>query len=226
MTEYDYFINKYFPETESNQFYDKIYQLVCKNNLLTDTYLKYSDIQANAISRIFLERYKWGLNKILLYVPINEGIGINGCVRYTIEQFLKFLYAICFTYDMNKINKTSYRHLKEDLKLRDNSIRIKQGNLEILYTYYAKYSNDVHDKNEDIECVEFLEEILKGTNEFVEQVYSDLIKVTKVYDEIMIHFLKLTKDKLSMAEMQRMKRTLSNKQFEKIELLMKNEENI
>jgi hypothetical protein len=218
--EYKEFVDKYFPFSKYHTLYNDVYNIICKNNILTDIYLKYSNIEINQENILFLQRYKWGLNKILIYLPVNDGIGINGCMRYSIEQLLKFLYSICFNYSADKINKTSYRHIKDDLKLRNNSIRVKNENLEYIYTYYAKYSNDVHDKNTNNQGIGFLETILKNDSKFINQVHTDLINLTKQFDAIMIYLFNITLNNLSLAETHQLQRILSAKQYSKLISLM------
>lgn len=58
MNEYDIFLKKYFPQINNNPLFNDVYKLVCKNNILTDIYLKYSKINAER-NILFLNRYKW-----------------------------------------------------------------------------------------------------------------------------------------------------------------------
>lgn len=223
MTEYEEFIDKYFPKTQKNFLYNDIYRIVCKNNVLFDIYFKYSNIKKDTNEEFFLKRYMWGINKILLYIPLNDGIGINACIRYSVEQLLKFLYSVCFEKTINKINKTSYRHIKEEMLLRESSFRIEQESLEYLYTYYAKYSNDVHDKVNFFKEITFLEEILNDKNTFIKQVYNDVTNITKQFDIIMIHLYQISIDKLTLGEKHRVQRLLSHKQYERVFSLMEKE---
>lgn len=220
--EYNDFLNTYFPQTKSHPYYSNIYNLICKNNILTDIYIKYSNIENDNDNIVFLQRYKWGLNKILLYLPLNDGIGINACMRYFIEQLLKFLYSICFSLSVDKINQTSYRHIKDDFKKRNKNISIKDQDLTFLYTYYANYSNDVHDKNTTTQEIGFLEEILKSDNKFIKQVNNDLFKVTSHFDKIMINLFNITIDNLSLGEAQRLQRHMNSKQYNTLVSLMNN----
>lgn len=57
-----------------------------------------------------------GINKILIYLPLNDNIGIFSCMRYSIEQFLKFIYSIYLNDSVEIINKKGYRHIKERIK--------------------------------------------------------------------------------------------------------------
>lgn len=52
--------------------------------------LKYINLNVaytNMEKLVFYRRFRDGINKILLYLPINEEIGIYACMRYSIEQF-------------------------------------------------------------------------------------------------------------------------------------------
>lgn len=135
-------------------------------------------------------------------------------------QLLKFFYSIFFNLTINDINKTSYRHIKDDLKNREATIKLDQKDLEVLYTYYAKYSNDVHDKSTSSQEIGFLEEILKGDNRFIKQIYNDLLKLTKQYDKIMINLFSIVTNDLTLAELQRIHRYMNSKQYTNLLSLM------
>ncbi len=135
-------------------------------------------------------------------------------------QLLKFFYSIFFNLTINDINKTSYRHIKDDLKNREATIKLDQKDLEVLYTYYAKYSNDVHDKSTSSQEIGFLEEILKGDNRFIKQIYNDLLKLTKQYDKIMINLFSIVTNDLTLAELQRKHRYMNSKQYTNLLSLM------
>ena len=133
---------------------------------------------------------------------------------------MKFFYSIFFNLTINDINKTSYRHIKDDLKNREATIKLDQKDLEVLYTYYAKYSNDVHDKSTSSQEIGFLEEILKGDNRFIKQIYNDLLKLTKQYDKIMINLFSIVTNDLTLAELQRIHRYMNSKQYTNLLSLM------
>lgn len=67
-------------------------------------------------------------------------------MRYSIEQLLKFIYSIYFEKNIADISRTSYRYIKEDIKKNGNIDTYIKECLLKLYTYYANYSNDLHDK--------------------------------------------------------------------------------
>ena len=43
--EYKEFVDKYFPFSKYHTLYNDVYNIICKNNILTDIYLKYSNIE-------------------------------------------------------------------------------------------------------------------------------------------------------------------------------------
>ena len=97
MSEYLKFMEKYFPYSSKIPNEDKIYQLVCENNLMVGIILSNMDASRfylNEEKLIFYRRYRDGVNKILIYIPLNDEIGIYACMRYSIEQLLKFIYSI------------------------------------------------------------------------------------------------------------------------------------
>lgn len=178
MEEYDYFINQYFPLSHIIDNAKNIYCLVCENNLISKIMLKYINLNVaytNMVKLVFYRRFRDGINKILLYLPINEEIGIYACMRYSIEQFLKFIYAIYFDESIERIARVSYRHIKEDIKENVEIAGEIKKELQKVYTYYAKYSNDIHAKEfeEDEELIS-LGKIIKSKNEYANDIETDL----------------------------------------------------
>lgn len=222
MNEYKKFLSKNFPSIVLYEQYVDVYKVICKNNILTEIYIKYMSKKINCLDKtIFLNRYAIGLNKILIYLPLNDAIGINACMRYAVEQFLKFIYSNCTNIDVKKINETSYRHIKEDLKKRNANIRIYNEDLIRLYSYYANYSNDVHDKRVSLdEEIIFLQSILSDKNNYIKKVYDDIVNITKLFDKMMINLFEIQERMLSMSERLRIKSSIGNKQFDNILKMM------
>lgn len=204
MSEYRDFLVKYFPLSNKMEKEDRIYNLVCENNVISEMFLKYINYHPNNINQektIYYKRFRDGINKLLIYLPINEGIGIYACMRYSVEQFLKFIYSIYFTESIDRINRTSYRHIKDDIRGNINITTDIRLNIEKLYTYYAKYSNDVHDKNViyDKELT-FLADTLKGENEFSKFVEKDLSNILLIVYEIMCKIFDISYNCLNVSE--------------------------
>ena len=75
MSEYLKFMEKYFPYSSKIPNEDKIYQLVCENNLMVGIILSNMDASRfylNEEKLIFYRRYRDGVNKILIYIPLND----------------------------------------------------------------------------------------------------------------------------------------------------------
>ena len=71
---------------------ETLYRLICESNLISRIMLKYMDMSIEYVDQeklIFYRRFRDGINKVLLYLPLNEEIGICACMRYSVEQFLK-----------------------------------------------------------------------------------------------------------------------------------------
>lgn len=204
MSEYLKFMEKYFPYSLKIPNEDKIYQLVCENNLMVGIILSNMDASRfylNEEKLIFYRRYRDGVNKILIYIPLNDEIGIYACMRYSIEQLLKFIYSIYFEKNIADISRTSYRYIKEDIKKNRNiDTDIKECLLK-LYTYYANYSNDLHDK--EVTCnkeLDFLGNIIQSENEFADGVEKDLRNILILSYKIMCHVFDIKYNLLNVSE--------------------------
>lgn len=204
MQEYQEFLNKYFPLSGNISEENRIYNLICENNIMSSLFLKYSNDNLyflNEEKYMYYARFRDGINKLLIYLPLNEGIGIYACMRYSVEQFLKFVYGIYFDYNIDKINRTSYRHIKDDIRDNSNIAQPIKDELLKLYTYYAKYSNDIHDKNllyED-ELI-FLGNILKNENSFAQDIDKDVSNILIITYNILIRIFDITFQCFSASE--------------------------
>lgn len=203
MNEYKEFIKKYFPQADTPDWIQEIYNLVCENNIMCSVIKNHLILDKEILSAdklTYYIRYQNGLNKLLMYIPLNDDIGIYACMRYTIEQILKFIYSIYFDYNVEKINKTSYRNIKEDIKksnLISFSIKFK---IEKIYPYYAKYSNCIHDKRVDYDKeLLSLGDILKEDNGFYE-VVNDLRQIINDSYDIIFCIFNISYDSLSLSE--------------------------
>lgn len=224
MGEYGKFINKYFPSSAPIENEEALYRLICESNLISQIMLKYISLEVEYLTEsklIFYKRFRDGVNKLLMYLPLNEEIGIYACMRYSIEQFLKFIYAIYFDEELEVIGRTSYRHIKEDIK--KNSVISDDIKLEMqkIYTYYANYSNDVHAKeiDENKELVS-LGKIIKSDNEYSKAIENDLRKFLNISYKIMNKIFHIKYEILNTSERMSIERLQSNRKkiiFEMLE---------
>lgn len=220
MGEYEVFANKYFPFSSKIKNGEIIYQLVCESNLISKVMLKYIDLNMVYLNKekiIFYKRFRDGINKLLIYLPLNEEIGINACMRFAIEQFLKFIYAIYFDKEINEISRTGYRHIKEDIHKNIFISEKVKSELQKLYTYYAKYSNDMHakeiDQNEELIS---LGRIIKSDNEYANGIETDLRNVLNISYRIMHFIFHVKYEILNASERMSIEKLRSQKRRENI----------
>lgn len=223
MKEYEKFIKEYFPTASYDEKLETLYLYICENNYMTDIYIKYLSKDKEYLSEekiVFLRRYKIGLNKLLIYILINDTIGINACMRYCIEQLLKFIYSIYINKNVDEINRVSYRFLKEEL----NKININSDKLNKLYSYYGKYSNEIHDKQTTVTNeMSYLKDILISSNYFIKSVNQDIDKILESYHKIMIDIFQIKEMELSVSERRGLATLLGKKKQEKLlKLLVQN----
>nr|DAM38926.1 MAG TPA: hypothetical protein [Caudoviricetes sp.] len=220
MGEYADFISKYFPLSGQMENEETLYRLICESNLISRIMLKYMDMSIEYVDQeklIFYRRFRDGINKVLLYLPLNEEIGICACMRYSVEQFLKFIYAIYFEKDIEKIVQTSYRHIKDDVK-KNNVIPEKvKTEFQKMYTYYAKYSNNVHAKEiDDSRELISLGRIVGGENEYAVDIEKDLRDILNISYEVMQSIFGVKFESLNTSERMNISNLQSKKRRKKI----------
>lgn len=220
--EYKEFIERNFPNSGviENKFINSIYLRVCENNLITNIFQKYI-LKNNPTNMhyelLFLKRYQIQFNKILLYMPLNEYSGISFCVRSMLEYLLKFIYSIYINKSKDIINRCSFRHMKEDLNKLELDLEKEKEKLNILFNYYGKYSNLIHDKeNEYNYDMEYMEGIITNNSLDLEALNVDLINILNIYETLISYIFEINNDTLALAEKIVLKNTIKIKRYNKI----------
>lgn len=213
--EYNTFIKKYFPYSGAidRKSVEKIYRRINENALITEIFMKYIDKSPIKSNLEFLKVYKDFFNLLLLYIPINDINSINFCMRIMIESLLKFLYSIYFNDDINKI---SFRNMKEDFNKLKTDIFFNSKLIEVLFNYYGKYSNSIHNKNNKLNNhLEFIEKIITNKNTNFNKIDADLLNVLNVYYKIISNIYKFKISTFSTPEWTRLRKNLSPKRLAK-----------
>lgn len=221
---YKEFIKKHFPYSCSfnDENIDLIYLRICENNLVTDIFEKYiinEDYNNGINCNIeFLKGYKVQFNKLLLYLPLNEPSGINFCMRAAIENILKFLYSIYFDEKPQNIMRCKFRDIKERLNNAETQLFIDKEKLNILFDYYGKFSNSIHDKidKEGDSQLEYMESIIEYGELNLRELDARLFKVLNIYEVFICNIFKIDEKTLSTSEIIRLKNSFSSNRFQKI----------
>lgn len=191
------FLKENFPNMPLNneEILKKVHLKICENNIMSDFFL------SNALNKYphakleYINIYKLQVNKILIYVGINDQNILNFCFRSFIESILKFVYSLQNDYELQKINKTGFRFLGESLKKDEKALyRGMKDDISKLLSYYGQYSNDIHGKNIDIKNeIEYMKSILSSKNNIdYNKLYKDLDRIIELYELILIKSLNLT----------------------------------
>lgn len=224
MTYYD-FIQKYFPNSGASDKIEILYRKIEEINTLYEIFQNHTNFANSYLNEdkiIYLKRHIVGLNRLLIYVPLNDDIGIDACMRYSVEQFLKFLYGIYFDKDINKINKTSFRNIKDDFKeLTNLDARVSEC-LTTIYNLYGKYSNNIH-KNcaLDEDRFKYLSEILTSETGYAYKIQEDIDKIFSFFATVMASIFEIKMEGLSSSERLRLYSGLKRKKYNYVIELLK-----
>lgn len=218
---YKKFIREFFPMSyvinDSN--INLIYKRVCENNVITEIYEKCIELNNTQCHISFLKQYRLQFNKLLIYIALNEETGINFCIRSTIEYLLKFIYSLYFDNTVDNINKISFRNIKDDFKdFYDTKLNINENELKKLLTYYGKYSNSIHGKEDDDGSLEYMGEIIKSKHYDFNKLDETLQQILDSYEIIMKEIFDFDEYPIASTELFRIKNSVSNKRFRKISL--------
>lgn len=219
--EYNEFIKKHFPYSScnENESIELLYARVCENNLVTEVYEKYILAEECGINYhfIFLQKYRNQLNKLLLYLPLNEPSGINFCMRATIENLIKFLYSIYFRVDLQSVTRCKFRHIREGLSGVETESYIDKVKMNILFNFYGNFSNSIHDKVEDQEFqLEYMESIIETCAFGLVELEAKVVTMLNIYESLICNIFEIKEETLSSSDILRLKKSLSSNRFKKV----------
>lgn len=201
------FIQKNFPKSSllKNDNIHRLYEIIQEVNLSISILNKYTLKKDNDCCNVFLSRFQDALNKILLYIPLNDSTGINILFRIMIESLLRYLYSITtINNNFEKINKLPFRNLKSKLKCYNIS------DYQILYSMYAKYSNYIHGKKEYNDTIVILQDIISSEQFDVKLVINEILKLVRIYNEYTIKLSNIKSTSFSIADTKLLKRYCSS----------------
>lgn len=213
------FLNESFPKLslEEEEALIDIYKTICENNIFTDSFKNKLCLKYEHAKDEYFEYYRNQLNKILIYVGINDKNVIDFCFRLSVEYLLKLLYSIKNNLDIKEINKKSFRFLSEDLKNTDSEIYTGMvDDISILLSYYGKFSNEIHGKIEQKTELEYMDEILKNKDTRFMTIKTQLSKLVKIYEKIFIKILQMNLKNVDAGLIFRLSNIMSNKRIKKL----------
>jgi hypothetical protein len=223
MSEYKHFIEKHFPNSAivKTDNIELIYARICENNLITEIFEKYiignEYIKNCNYQIIFLRRYKNQLNRLLLYLPLNDLTCINFSLRATAEYLLKFIYSIYFDENLHSITRRKFRDLREGLNKVETDLFIDKAKINILFSYYGEFSNSIHDKIDIGQSqIEYMESIIECETLDLKSLDDKLLTILNNYQILICNIFKISEQTLSVAETVRLNNILSPKRLTKV----------
>lgn len=225
VNEYKDFVKNNFPKSKlnNNETRDILYKHIYENNLITNIILKNIEINKKKSGYLdFIIIYKNQLNKLLLCLPLNEKSIAFFFVRSALENLLKHIYSFFIDIEINKVNRTSFRHIKEDLKSSIYHYEINK-NIESLFNYYGKYSNSIHNKYNEFD-LEFnnIENLIINGEIDLKILDDDLVDIMSNYYVIVNNIYSISYESFSSAERLRIHNNLSKNRAHKIEKIFLN----
>lgn len=218
--DYENFIKLHFPYSKcmNNETPILVYRLVYELNMMSGIFKNYI---GNRPYNIFLDKYINKINKLLLYIPLNDQDSINFIIRSAVENIIKFIVCKYSSKDIKCISKMGFRNLKEEIQLLSNSTVIDMESIDKLFSLYGQYSNDVHgkdytDKNE----IKFLQSYILNENLSLSRTKDDVMKIIESYYKILNKSFNIKFSDFGSAERIRIRRSLSNKRYEKINIFL------
>jgi hypothetical protein len=144
------FIKLHFPQTIWLQKENRIHKLsvvhssTYDNLLLYEVFLEWNKTKSFPGYIRFLDDYKEYINSILIALPVNHPGFIGFLIRSASESLIKYIFSFCYPdITEQKVAKTPFRHLKDDIKKIYKTKPIYQNIIDLL-NLYGKYSKEIH----------------------------------------------------------------------------------
>jgi hypothetical protein len=128
----------------------------------------------------FLDDYKEYISSILIAIPANHPGFIGYLIRSASESLLKYLYSYAYpSCPEEKVAKTPFRHLKDELKLVYKTNPTYPRVIDLL-NLYGKYSKEIHlhitNNANSLGTINFY------IDNFFSSINNDLLEIIKLVD--------------------------------------------
>ncbi|ETJ11788.1 hypothetical protein [Staphylococcus sp. DORA_6_22] len=211
---YKLFLEKNFPHSSilKNNNHIKLYKWIYKIDISTDIFL--SKLNNNMVSSTLLERFRDILYRFLIIIPLNDAYSSNFYMRLITENILKIVYSLYSTNTLEDIDKIKYRHLNSKLKeIYKNDTYIK-SDTDNLFSFYGKYSNEVHNKNY-IANIKDMESLINEESTLLNSIFQDFCSMLTIYQKILIYKLQLSQVDLNTSQKLRFEHSLGKEERDK-----------
>lgn len=188
------------------------YKRIQEVNICIEILGKYSQLDRVGNGMFFLNAFQEKFNKLLLYLPLNDESGINIMMRTIIESLLKYFYFVKIDCNVEKINKISFRKMKDDLKKVGKSECFSYDGLTKLFSLYSYYSNRVHLKTKEVvSSCEYLQDVISSESYDISKINDDLTRIIDICNIFNINYFRIKEYNLTVSERLRLRNHLSCK---------------
>ena len=212
--EYRSFLKENFPNTSiiQNDCAYNIYSRVCENNLTTDIFIENIKCRLGDKEQCvnsLINRYREQFNRLLIIIPLNDIYSSSFYMRVISENLLKLTYALNFNDSLENISNLRFRDLNEELnKLKEINPKYREA-IKNVFSLYGRYSNFLHNKNNNGSEIEIMEQIIKSNEVDLKKIDNDLMSILKSYQVIISNHFEIEECLLTTAQKIRVNKRLS-----------------
>lgn len=219
---YNYFLKSNFPKSvyitsEDTDIKKTYYSTI---NKLIELIIIYRETNLfSESSTLLFEEIRILLNKMLLYVPLNDSFILSSIIRILAEKYLKLIISIS-DYDIDEKNLRNLRftNMKEVIK-ETRQLNEYTDEIEIIYSIFNEHSQIIHDKHNSLQTLTFLDEQITRTTIDIKKYTRVINNFWKIEFKLTLTLSNATNQDFSLAHKTRLKKYLSEKEFVYISFL-------
>lgn len=219
---YNSFIESNFPLStyNSSENIESKKSYYANINKLIEVVIIYKETKIfSEISLLILEEIRILLNKMLLYMPLNDSFILSAIIRALTEAHIKLLISLV-ELDVTEDKMRNLRFSNMKVIIDNNQFFQKYTReIEIAYAIFNDHSQIIHNKHKSLQNISFLDEQISHTTIDVNKYTRIVSNLWKLEFNITLELVGAKNQDFSLAHKTKLKTYLSKKEFEYLSFL-------
>lgn len=219
---YHSFIEKNYPlssyiNRENIEFKKSYFSIINKSIEIIIIYSE-TDIFSE-ISLIIIEEIRVLLNKMLLYIPLNDSFILSSIIRALAEAHVKLIISLVEV-DITEERMSNLRFSEmKDIVKKNEQLQKHVNEIDIAYAIFNDHSQVIHDKHKALQTITFLDEQISRTTIDINKYTRIVNNLWKLEFNVTLELSNANNQDFSLAHKTRLRTYLSEKEFEFISFL-------
>lgn len=219
---YNSFIKSNFPLStyNSNENVESKKSYYANVNKLIEIVIIYKETEIfSETSLLILEEIRILLNKMLLYMPLNDSFILSAIIRALTEAYIKLLISLVeLDITEEKIKNLRFSNMK--VIIDNNQLFQKYAHeIKIAYAIFNDHSQIIHNKHKSLQNISFLDEQISRTTIDTNKYTRIVSNLWRLEFNVTLELVGAKNQDFSLAHKTKLKTYLSKREFEYLSFL-------